>query len=89
MRGVVDNRRTPTRRRIASRIAVISRTDPDDPRLPALRERADILHVAEIAEWARLAATALPPPTHAEILAIAREVAALDAKLAQRRAGAA
>ena len=89
MSGVTDDRRTPTTRRIASRIGVLSRTDPDDPRLPALRERADILHIAEIAEWARLAATELPPPTHAEILAIAREVAALELKLSQRRAGAA
>jgi hypothetical protein len=86
MSGVADTRRTLTRRRIASRIAVIARTDPDDPRLPALRERADILHVAEIAEWARQAAAALPPPTRQEIRAIEREVAALDLKLAARRA---
>jgi hypothetical protein len=85
MSGVAGDRRTLTRRRVASRIAVIARTDPDDPRLPALRERADVLHVAEIAEWARLAAAALPPPTHEEILGIAREVAALDARLAARR----
>ena len=78
--------RSLTRRRVASRIAVISRTDPDDPRLPALRDRADALHVAEIAEWARLAAAALPPPTHEEILKVAREVAAIDARLTRRRA---
>jgi hypothetical protein len=86
MSGVVDDRRTPTRRRIASQIAVIARADPHDPRLPVLRERADVLHVAEIAEWARLAATALPPPTHEEITKIEREVAALDVRLARRRA---
>lgn len=86
MSGVADTRRTPTRRQIASRIAVICRTDPDDPRLPALRERADALHVAEIAEWAKRAAAALPPLTHEEIAALEREVAALDAKLARRRA---
>lgn len=86
MSGVADNRRTLSRRHIASRIAVISRTDPDDPRLPALRERADVLHVAEIAEWARRAAAALPPLTHEEILAVEREVAALDARLTRRRA---
>jgi hypothetical protein len=86
MSGVVDDRRTLTRRRIASQIAVIARADPNDPRLPALRERADIVHVAEIAEWAKRAAAALPPLTHAEIAALEREVAALDAKLARRRA---
>lgn len=86
MSGVADDRRTPTRRLIASRIAVISRTNPDDPRLPELRRRADMLHVHEIAEWARLAAAAWPPPTHEEILKVAREVAALDARLARRRA---
>jgi hypothetical protein len=73
------------RRRIASQIALISRVDPNDPRLPALRERADILHIAEIAEWAALAATALPPPTHHEIIAVRREVATIEAKLAQQR----
>ena len=86
MNGVADTRRTLTRRRIASRIAVIARTNPDDPRLPALRERADVLHVAEIAEWARQAAAALPPPTRQEIRAIEREVAALELRLAARRA---
>lgn len=85
MSGIADDRRSPSRRRIASQIAVIARTDPNDPRLPALRERGDILHVAEIAEWARLAATALPPPTHDEITKVAREVAALDIKLARLR----
>lgn len=86
MNAVADTRRTPTRRRIASRIAVIARTNPDDPRLPELRQRADILHIAEIAEWARQAAAALPPPTREEVRALEREVAALDAKLARRRA---
>jgi hypothetical protein len=78
--------RTFARRRVASRIAVIARTDPDDPRLPSLRERADALHVAEIAEWARLAAAALPPLTHAEIIAVRREVAAIDKRLTRRAA---
>ena len=86
MNRVADTRRTPTRRRIASRIAVIARTNPDDPRLPALRERADILHIAEIAEWARQAAAALPPPTREEVRAIEREVAAFELRLAARRA---
>ena len=85
MSAVAGDRRSRTRRRVASRIAVISGENPDDPRLPALRERLDVLHIAEIAEWARLAAVALPPPTHQEILGIAREVAAIEARRAARR----
>jgi hypothetical protein len=72
---------TLSRRRVASQIANIARQDPDDPRLPILRERADALHVAEIAEWARCAATALPALTHAEIVAVSREVAAITTRL--------
>jgi hypothetical protein len=72
--------RTLVRRRVACQIARIARLDPADPRLPALRERCDALHVAEIAEWARLASAALPPPPHAEIIAITREIAAIDAR---------
>ena len=82
---LADDRRLDSRRRIASRIAVLSRTNPDDPRLPALRERADVLHIAEIAEWARRAAAALPPPTHEEILRVERHVAAIELRLSQRR----
>jgi hypothetical protein len=72
---------TLSRRRVAAQIGAIARLNPDDPRLPALRERADALHVAEIAEWARRAATVLPPLTHAEIVAVAREVAAIETRL--------
>jgi hypothetical protein len=72
---------TITRRRVAAQIAVITKRDPADPRLPALRERADALHVAEIAEWARHAATLLPPLTHEEIAKVAREVAMISTRL--------
>jgi hypothetical protein len=72
---------TLSRRLVASQIAVIAKQNPDDPRLPGLRERADALHVAEIAEWARQAAALLPPLTHDEITKVAREVAMVSTRL--------
>jgi hypothetical protein len=76
--------KTLTRRRVAAQIANLARWNPRDSRLPALRERADALHIAEIAEWARLAATQLPPLTHSEIIAVRREVAAIDKRITRR-----
>lgn len=48
------------RRRVAARIANISRHRPGDPELPELRRRLDVLRVADIAAWAAAASVELP-----------------------------
>ncbi len=80
--------KSKTRRTISGKIAAIERHNgPGDPRLDPLKIAGAALAIAEIAEWARCAAAALPVFDQAEIDAAGRAAAKIDARRARKAAG--
>ena len=79
---------SPARRSVAASISAIQKQHgPADPRLAPLRERLDAIAVAEIHDWAHKAASALPAFDHAEIGAVGRAAARIDARIARKAGG--